>query len=86
MAGFYIVRDDQDTGLVDNPLNLPTYPYEIPMAVQDRMFKTDGELFYPAFREDPTYLGFITEQGASVADDTPTALAEMFGDFMTVNG
>lgn len=86
MAGFYIVRDDQDTGLLDNPLNLPAFPYELPLVVQDRMFKEDGQLFYPAFNGDPFYADFITDEGATVDDDDPTALAEMFGDFMTVNG
>jgi spore coat protein A, manganese oxidase len=61
MAGFYIVRDDQDTGAVDNPLGLPAFPYEIPLVIQDRMFKENGELFYPAFPGDPYYEDFINE-------------------------
>lgn len=35
------------------------------------------------FREDTD---FITDEGAKVGDDDPTALAEFFGDHMVVNG
>ena len=86
MAGGYIIRDDMDTGKPDNPLKLPTFPYEVPLVVQDRMFKENGELFYPAFNGDPFYTDFITDEGATVGDDDPSALAEVFGDFIVVNG
>jgi len=91
MAGFYIVRDNEDTGLPGNPLGLPAYPYEAAFAIQDRMFKANGELFYPAFPGDPFYEGFITDEGAILPDALfpgggPTALAEFFGDHMVVNG
>jgi FtsP/CotA-like multicopper oxidase with cupredoxin domain len=78
MAGFYIIRDEDDTGLPGNPLSLPAFPYEAAFAIQDRMFKDNGEFFYPAFPGDPFYADFITEG--------PTALAEFFGDHMVVNG
>ena len=68
MAGFYIIRDDFDTGLPGNPLGLPAFPYEAAFAIQDRMFKDNGELFYPAFPGDPFYADFITDEGA----DLPT--------------
>jgi spore coat protein A len=89
MAGFYILRDDDDTGAADNPLDLPAFPYEAAFAVQDRMFKSEGELFYPAFPGDPFYADFITDEGAdldSFPGGGPTALAEFFGDHMLVNG
>jgi FtsP/CotA-like multicopper oxidase with cupredoxin domain len=91
MAGFYFVRDNDDTGLPDNPLGLPAWPYEKAYAIQDRMFLDTGELFYPAFPGDPFYEGFITEEGAVLPPDLfpgggPTALAEFFGDHMVVNG
>jgi len=86
MAGFYFVRDEQDTGKQDNPMNLPAFPYELAFAIQDRMFKDTGELFYPAFPGDPFYSDFITDEGADINDDDPTALAEFFGDHMVVNG
>ena len=91
MAGFYIIRDDFDTGLPGNPLDLPAFPYEAAFAIQDRMFKANGELFYPAFPGDPFYDDFITGEGAVLPEPPfsgggPTALAEFFGDHMVVNG
>jgi len=91
MAGFYIIRDDFDTGLPGNPLDLPAFPYEAAFAIQDRMFKDDGELFYPSFPGDPFYDDFITGEGVVLPDPPfvgggPTALAEFFGDHMVVNG
>ena len=47
LAGFYWIRDEFDTGLADNPLGLPTGPYEIPIVIQDKMFDVDGHLAYP---------------------------------------
>lgn len=96
LAGFFALRDDDDTGKPDNPLGLPADPYELGYAVQDRMFKSNGELFYPAFPGDPAYEGFIIDEGVRVCDVTvgppcldpsqPTALAEFFGDHIVVNG
>jgi FtsP/CotA-like multicopper oxidase with cupredoxin domain len=91
LAGFYIIRDDFDTGIFGNPLSLPAYPYEVALAIQDRMFRNNGELFYPAFPGDPFYDDFITGEGAILPPDLfpgggPTALAEFFGDHMLVNG
>ena len=91
MAGFYIVRDGDDTGLQGNSMGLPAFPYEAAFAIQDRMFKDNGEFFYPAFPGDPFYADFITDEGAVLPPATfpgggPTGLAEFFGDHMVVNG
>ncbi|NIO11593.1 MAG: multicopper oxidase domain-containing protein [Deltaproteobacteria bacterium] len=91
LAGFYFIRDEFDTGLPDNPLGLPAFPYELAYAIQDRMFTDKGALFYPAFPGDPFYDDFITGEGAILPPDIfpgggPTALAEFFGDHMVVNG
>ncbi|CAB9524162.1 Multicopper oxidase LPR1 homolog [Seminavis robusta] len=86
MAGVYMIRDEKDTGKPDNAYDLPAFPYEMPLLIQDRMFKENGELFYPSFKGDPFYADFITDEGAQVEDDHPSALAEFFGDFMVVNG
>lgn len=66
MAGLYIIRDNDDPGKRGNTMHLPAYPYEVALAIQDRMFKTDGEFFYPTYFQD----------------GGPTALAEFFGDYM----
>ncbi len=87
MAGFYFVRDDQDTGQPDNPVGLPAFPYEMALAIQDRMFFKGGKLFYPALPPDPFWDDFITGEGLSNGDvPKPSALAEFFGDHMVVNG
>lgn len=89
LAGFFPLRDDYDTGKAGNPLDLPADPYELGFAVQDRMFRNSGELFYPAFPGEPFYDDFI-EPGMLPEDifpgGGPTALAEFFGDHMLVNG
>ena len=91
LAGFFPLRDDNDTGKANNPAGLPADPYELGYAVQDRMFRDTGELFYPAFPGDPFYDDFITDEGVVLPPDLfpdggPTALAEFFGDHMVVNG
>ena len=91
LAGFFVVRDEADTGAPDNGLGLPADPYELGFAVQDRMFRSNGELFYSAFPGDPFYDDFITDEGVILPPELfpsggPTALAEFFGDHMVVNG
>ena len=94
MAGFFFVRDKLDTGRRNNPLGLPAFPYEMAFAIQDRMFRKNGRLFYPAFPGDPFYDDFIEpgQLGPPEFPDPlpdgggPTALAEFFGDHMVVNG
>ena len=101
LAGFYFIRDNDDTGLPGNGLGLPAWPYEKAYAIQDRMFNDDGTLFYPAYPGDPAYADFITGEGVVLTPPEfpdnprgivgfdgggPTALAEFFGDHMVVNG
>ncbi len=91
LAGFYFIRDHRDSGFEWNPLGLPAYPYELAYAIQDRMFRDNGELFYPAFPDEPFYNDFITGEGAVLPPDLfpgggPSALAEFFGDHIVVNG
>ena len=93
LAGFFSLRDENDSGKRKNEAGLPADPYELGFAVQDRMFRKNGELFYPAFPGDPFYDDFIddTIQGTdewneAFPNDGPTALAEFFGDHMLVNG
>jgi spore coat protein A len=68
LAGYYIVRDEWQ----DN-LNLPSGNYEIPIAIQDRMFTDDGQLYYPSIPEE-------------AGQPNPSVLPEMFGNFILVNG
>ena len=41
MAGFYLIRDDQEASF-----NLPQGQFEIPLVFQDRIFDSSGELVY----------------------------------------
>jgi len=55
LTGFYFIRDSMDKGKHDNPLQLPAEQYEHAYCIQDRMFKENGDLFYPAFDGDPAW-------------------------------
>lgn len=68
LAGFYLLRDTNESSL-----GLPSYPYEVPIVIQDRMFTTDGQLYYPSEPEEE-------EQ------PDPSVLPEFFGDVILVNG
>jgi spore coat protein A len=73
LAGFYFIRDQNEDKL--QALNvLPSYPYEIPIMLMDRMFDENGQLFYP-FQDE-------TEPDLP----NPTHLPEFFGDVILVNG
>jgi spore coat protein A, manganese oxidase len=70
LAGIYLIRDDEDTGEVGNPLGLPAGPYEIPLVLQDKTFNADGSMFYPT-------------QGVTAYH--PQWVPEFFGDVAVVN-
>lgn len=46
MFGAYLLRDE-----FEDALNLPKGKYEIPLIVFDRMFDTEGQLYYPVSRD-----------------------------------
>jgi spore coat protein A, manganese oxidase len=97
-AGFYIVRGGPDDVVLDSRAGtaavLPgpapalgdvpgTTYYEIPIAIQDRSFNSDGSLFYPdtrAFFDE--YLGPYIPH----TDLAPTWNPEFFGNMIMVNG
>jgi spore coat protein A, manganese oxidase len=47
LAAAYILRDEFDTGAVDNPIGIAGGAYEIPLVIQDRQFNPDGTFLYP---------------------------------------
>ena len=57
--------------------------YEIPIAVQDRSFNTDGSLFYPNSRE---FFDGITGPYIPDTDVSPIWNPEFFGNMIMVNG
>ena len=72
LAGFYLVTDVREQEL-KAAHQLPADPYDIGLAIQDRMFYSNGELYYPALQD---------EEEAPVNSHQP----EFFGDFILVNG
>jgi spore coat protein A, manganese oxidase len=57
--------------------------YEIPIAIQDRAFNTNGSLFYPDTRE---YFDGITGPYIPESDVAPIWNPEFFGNMIMVNG
>lgn len=66
LAGYYIISDPGN-----EPAGLPSGPYEVPLAIQDKMFTTDGQLWYPNVGDNPEH---------------PIWTPEFFGDVILVNG
>ncbi len=80
LAGFYFLRDDRDTGLATNSINLPSGAQEIELLIQDRQFDTNGQLLFPD--GNPSGLnGPPTNPSVH-----PFWIPEFFGDVMVVNG
>ena len=69
LAGNYFIRDANE-----DALQLPKFPYEVPLLIQDRTVLANGELFYDAV--DP----------ANPLAPNPTHLPENFGEVILVNG
>ncbi|GAB3299991.1 multicopper oxidase domain-containing protein [Hymenobacter humi] len=72
LAGFYLLTDGFENGLRHSG-RLPDSRYDIGLAIQDRLFTADGQLFYPSEPE---------EEDAP----RPSILPEFFGDIILVNG
>ena len=66
LAGFFVITDPGN-----EPAGLPGAPYDIGLAIQDRMFTTDGQLWYP---------------NEGVTEVHPKWIPEFFGDVILVNG
>ncbi len=80
LAAFYFIRDPQN-----EPADLPSGPYEIEMAIQDRQFDINGQLFFPdgsGPNADVTNLNGLPPN----PDVHPFWNPEFIGDVMTVNG
>jgi spore coat protein A, manganese oxidase len=71
LAGFYFLRDNNENNLIDNGV-LPSASYEREIAIQDKQFTANGQLFYPS--------------QASGTASNPSVQPEFFGNFILVNG
>jgi spore coat protein A, manganese oxidase len=74
LAGFYLNRD-RTLDTLFNKNVLPSGSYEVNLALQDRSFTADGQLYFPS-EPDPE----------TPRAPNPSALPEFFGDFNLVNG
>ena len=74
LAGYYLITDQNEMNLQSSG-KLPAAPYDLGLAIQDRMFTADGQLYYPSVSEEDD-------------DDQPAPgiLPEFFGDLILVNG
>ncbi|HEY3391969.1 MAG TPA: multicopper oxidase domain-containing protein [Lacipirellulaceae bacterium] len=89
MSGFYLIRDPIEQGL-----NLPSGPYDVPLLLQDRTFYDDGQLYYPdglsslpATDEDQG--GHGGHGGGGVPEGFPSqasVVPHFFGNANLVNG
>jgi len=68
LAGFYLLRDPLDT----IAQYLPSGQYEMPLVIQDRTFKINGEFWFPDVGLNPTI--------------HPYWMPEFFGNTIMVNG
>ena len=85
LVGFYFIRDPKK-----EPKDLPSGAYEIEMAIQDRQFDTNGQLFFPdgsgqlCGSGDP--LDPCLNGGPPNPDIHPFWIPEFIGDVAIVNG
>lgn len=83
-AGFWITRDANEDQLMAIPPGgrpvIPSGNYEVAYAIQDRLFKADGSLYYPS---DPALYPVPVAPGPL---PPTTHMPEFFGDTILVNG
>lgn len=72
LAGYYLLTDENERRL-QSENKLPAAPYDIGLAIQDRLFTTDGQLYYAVMPET---------SGAPEESIMP----EFFGNVILVNG
>jgi len=92
LAGFYVLQDPERLALVAAGV-LPSGAYDIGMAIQDRAFTAEGQLYYPAYKDDPLpgtdeTVGDVVPQAFydAMGEDAPSIVPEFFGDTILVNG
>jgi len=72
LAGYYLLTDENEMNLQATG-KLPADPYDLELVIQDRMFTSEGQLYYPSAPEE-------------AGQPDPSILPEFFGDFILVNG
>ena len=86
LAGFYVLQDQNRLELVKQGV-LPSGNYDLGMAIQDRAFASDGQLYYPAYKNDPLpgtdmTVGDVVPQKFydTFGENAPSVVPEFFGD------
>lgn len=79
LAGFFFIRGEPESSVSPH---LPRGPYEIELAIADRQFDTNGQLFFPD--GNPLTAGLNGPPGNP--DINAFAIPEFFGDVILVNG
>jgi spore coat protein A len=79
LASGYIVRDSIEAGLIAKG-GIPER--EIPLVFQDKVFKPDGQLWYPDFYDQQ----FFALAPGGLPLPSPSLVPEFWGDTMLVNG
>jgi FtsP/CotA-like multicopper oxidase with cupredoxin domain len=79
LAGFYLLRGALETAVTPS---LPSGNQEVELVIQDRMFDTNGQLFFP----DGNPAGGGLNGDPSNPTVHPYAIPEFFGNVMIVNG
>ena len=72
LAGFYLLRDKNNWLDTYLSTRFPYGVYDIPLAIQDRIFQTNGDFYFPSDGVNP--------------DVHPYWIPEFFGDTIMVNG
>jgi FtsP/CotA-like multicopper oxidase with cupredoxin domain len=84
LAAMYLIRDQFDTGELDNPLRLPAGRQEVELMIQDRQFDVMGQLYFPDGTEaDPNTVFNGDPPNPKIH---PFWIPEFFGDVVCVNG
>jgi spore coat protein A len=87
LAGFYLIRDNRDTGLTTNSITLPGGAFEQELFLADRSFDTNGQLLFPDGSGANNPQGFNGFNGPPGNPNLhPFGVPEYFGDVNTVNG
>ena len=99
LVGFYFIRDSYDTGISGKGLNLPAGNQEIELAFQDKMFDTNGQLYFPDGTTTDNQQNATNITGNVPGVDGPGFnggppnpnvhpfwIPEFFGDVILVNG
>ncbi|MFA0813160.1 multicopper oxidase family protein [Microbulbifer epialgicus] len=82
-AGFYLITDDNEQDLIAKG-RLPKDKRTIPIMVQDKLFSTNGQLYYPGVHGEP--LSPFANVEIRPEWPNPTILDEFFGNIILVNG